>query len=149
MPRSRRLVLASLVAAVLALGAASAGSSANSSEQIVFSGTGSGTFSYTNSAVGFWIWCQNSNPAGAPYSGACQGAMYFYELGITTHVFGEVSELSPWNYEMDVTNGSNVSCALRNTTEVKGPHNTVTIWCSSPSGSGSSSSAVVNATGPS
>jgi hypothetical protein len=153
MPSSRRLGLVGFLAALLMLVGAAAAQPANNAEQVIFSGTGSGTFNSVNQGFGFWIWCQNSNPAGQ-YSGVCQGAMYFYGLGITKHVFGEVSEIGTNTdgsdrYRMDVTNGTNVSCTLKNWSGGKGPHNNVSVWCSSPSGSGSSNNAVVNATGPS
>lgn len=139
-------IVAVAVASVLVM-APGVGAAPSNAEQIVFSGTGGGNFADTPQGFGFWIWCQNDNPAGQ-YEGVCQGAMYFYGLGITTHVFGGVSEGAGDQYTMWVTNGSSVSCTLTNTTDVSGPRNTVNVWCSSPAGSGASTNAVVNATGP-
>src|SRR5215470_1469231 len=74
-----------LVIAVLPFLATPVAQAANNSEQIVFSGTGS--FS-TVTPFGFWIWCEGDS--GNPYQGECNGAMYFYGLGITKHVAGMV-----------------------------------------------------------
>jgi hypothetical protein len=119
---------------------------AKAAEQIVFSGTGTGTFG----PFGFWIWCEDEE-AGNPYAGECNGAMYFYALGITKHVEGEVSEGAEGIYTMDVqsTLDDSVDCLLTNAGEpVSGPRNTVNVTCSAPSGSGTSTTAVVNVTGP-
>jgi len=142
-----RGAFAAVAAAFVLVAAPDIGAQPNNAEQIVFSGTGGGSFAGTPQGFGFWIWCQNENPADQ-YAGVCQGAMYFYGLGITTHVFGEVSEGPSGQYTMWVTNGGNVACTLTNTTEFSGPRNTVNVSCSSPAGSGTSTNAVVNATGP-
>jgi len=114
-----------------------------SSEQVVFSGvTSSGT-------IGFWIWCEAESEN--PYAGECNGAMYFYDLGITKHVEGEVTEPSEGIYRMDVSStvDSSVQCTLMNQAEAqRGPTNTVSVTCTAPSRSGTSTSAVVNVTGP-
>jgi len=135
---------------VLASSTLSSGPSASAqpraAEQIVFSGTGSGSFG----PVGFWIWCEDDE-AQNPYHGECNGSMYFYALRIVKHVTGTVVETAEGRYTMTVSSGSapaDVSCALNNTTLVRGPNNTVQVVCSSPSGSGISTNAVVNATGP-
>jgi hypothetical protein len=117
------------------------------SEQIVFSGTGVGDFG----PFGFWIWCQDAD-SNTPYAGECNGAMYFYALHLTKGVEGEVSELSEGIYQMTVASrkGSSVSCTLTNASEEisSGPTNTVNVACTTPSGSGTSTNAVVNVTGP-
>jgi hypothetical protein len=109
----------------------------------VFSGTGGGDFG----PVGFWVWCQvqTSNP----YETDCNGSMYFYQLGLVKHVGGEVSEPADDQYQMDVSSADgSVACTLTNEPPiVHGPHNTVDVSCSSPSGSGSSSTAVVTNNG--
>ena len=155
---SRNRVLVSLCALLLAFGAsavATAGQGAeHHSEQIVFSGTGFGTFNDTASPFGFWIWCQDED-SGTPYAGECAGAMYFYALGITKGVEGEVIETSEGIYQMTVASrrDASVSCQLTNGLNSDGelehgPRNTVDVTCVTPSGSGQSTNAVVNVTGP-
>jgi len=128
------------------------GALAQSSKQIVFSGTG--VFAYTTANppdkhFGFWIWCEGESTN--PYQGNCSGAMYFYSLmNPTKHVAGEVTEVSEGVYKMTVvsTVDGSVSCTLTNTPPVKhGPTNTVTVSCSTPAGGGSSTNAVVVVTG--
>ena len=124
---------------------------AKNSEQVVFSGVAGvhSTFP-SGSPAGFWIWCEadSSNP----YLGECNGSMYFYALGITKHVEGEVTEPSEGIYRMEVSStlDNSVNCVLTNQSPdpVNGPQNTVTVSCTSPSGSATSTSAVVNVTGP-
>lgn len=147
-------VLIGLCALVLLAGfttVASAGQGGDHhSEQIIFSGTGFGTFNDTQSPFGFWIWCQDADSS-TPYAGECNGAMYFYALGITKGVEGEVTELSDGVYQMTVSSrkGGAVSCQLTNETPIaQGPSNTVDVTCVTPSGSGQSTNAVVNVTGP-
>lgn len=126
------------------------------SEQIVFSGTGSGTFNDRETPFGFWIWCQDENPADVDYAGECAGAMYFYGLGITKAVEGEVEEgANEGEYIMTVMSrkGTSVSCVLRNELNTEGeishgPHNIVHVDCTTPTGGGTSENAVVNVTGP-
>jgi hypothetical protein len=121
------------------------------SEQIVFSGTGFGTFNDTQSPFGFWIWCQDADSS-TPYAGECNGAIYFYALGITKGVEGEVTEPSDGIYQMTVSSrkGGAVSCQLTNAdSELQsGPSNTIDVNCVTPSGAGQSTNAVVNVTGP-
>ena len=116
---------------------------ANNSEQLIFSGTAG--------PVGFWIWCEVES--GNSYVTECNGAMYFYNLGITKHVIDSapLSEGPEGIYTIHVasTDGDAVSCTLMNTSEaVHGPHNTVSVSCTNPSVSVSTSSAVVVVTGP-
>jgi hypothetical protein len=117
------------------------------SEQIVFSGV-------TTNGIGFWIWCQNENPADAPYTGACAGSMYDYDQGNARGVHGFVAEPSDGTYVMHVSSGDGFisDCTLTNTPPVtSGPHNTVTVDPCTINGtaeSGSTSNAVVRATGP-
>jgi hypothetical protein len=138
--------------AVLLLGIATV-ATAEAAEQIVFSGTGSGTFDGTETPFGFWIWCEDEE-ANNPYAEECNGAMYFYGLGITKGVKGDVEEISEGVYEMTVASrkGSFVSCQLRNVLlddePTSGPTNTVQVDCTTPSGSGQSTNAVVVVTGP-
>jgi hypothetical protein len=127
-----------------------AAQAAKNSEQIVFSGTGSfpGVTPF-----GFWIWCEGDS--GNPYQGECNGAMYFYALGITKHVAGMVTETGEDTYQMNVvsTLDDSVACTLTNSAPIAhGPHNTVTADCTAPMAvvgiTGTSTNAVVNVTGP-
>jgi hypothetical protein len=124
---------------------------ARNSEQVVFSGVAS-TGSTFGSPVGFWIWCEADSTN--PYAGECNGAMYFYALGITKHVddSATILELSEGVYKITVasTKDSSIACTLQNSAApVRGPNNTVTVTCSAPaSGSATSNTAVVNVTGP-
>jgi hypothetical protein len=129
------------------------GLGASASKQIVFSGGGVYSYTVANPAdnhFGFWIWCEGESAN--PYHGICNGAMYFYGLAITKHVAGGVSELSEGVYQMTVAStvdDSIQSCTLTNTgTPSSGPHNVVNVSCSVPAGSGASTTAVVNVTGP-
>jgi hypothetical protein len=146
--RIRWLGLLGLAACVVLLVAAPSGlAQPRSSEQVVFSGTGFGTFG-GGSPVGFWIWCEADSQN--PYAGECNGAMYFYALGITKHVDGEITEPSDGHYVMTVeSRDGSVSCTLANPElAVQGPRNTVNVTCTNPAGAGSSTNAVVNVTGP-
>jgi hypothetical protein len=124
----------------------------HASEQVVFSGVASTNSTFPNgSPAGFWIWCEAESEN--PYDGECNGAMYFYALGITKHVEGEVTEPSEGIYRMDVSStldSSIVHCILMNQSAepLNGPRNTVTVSCTTPSGSATSTTAVVNVTGP-
>lgn len=135
---------ATLVTGVVATGPAA--SAANNSEQVVFSGTAFGSFG----PVGFWIWCEadSSNP----YQGECNGAMYFYALHLTKHVedVAPIAEPEEHSYVMTVASSDgSIQCTLQNETPiVHGPHNTVDVSCTSPSGTAQSTNAVVHATGP-
>jgi hypothetical protein len=119
------------------------------SEQLVFSGTSTES---TAGPVGFWIWCEVESDN--PYHHECNGAMYFYALGITKHVEDQedgIQEPSEGIYQIKVqsTQDSSVTCTLQNSAPaVHGPQNTVNIDCSTPSVHAVSSTAVVNVTGP-
>jgi len=124
----------------------------NNSEQVVFSGTGFGTFDGTPTPVGFWIWCEAESEN--PYAGECAGSMYFYALRITKHVIDAeepgIVENADESYTMHVasTDGS-VDCFLTNEEPTRnGPRNTVDVECGAPAGSGTSTRAVVKVTGP-
>jgi hypothetical protein len=154
----RNRVLIGLCALLLAFGVsavANAGQGADHhSEQIIFSGTGFGTFDGTPSPFGFWIWCQDADSS-TPYAGECNGAMYIYALGLTRGVEGEVSELSDGIYQMTVSSRRNASLSCQLTNELntdgelnQGPSNVVDVVCTTPSGEGQSTNAVVSVTGP-
>jgi hypothetical protein len=143
-----------LVAIALAISVSfglAARADAASSEQIVFSGIG---FSPSaNAPVGLWIWCESAESSN-PYAGECNGAMYFYSLGITKHVDDVVplQEPSEGQYLMTVASrDGSVSCTLENDPPAtSGPTNTVHITCSSPLSftDGLSTNAVVSVAGP-
>lgn len=126
---------------------------ANNAEQLVFSGIGLPPVS--TEPFGFWVWCQvHPAPSGqGHYDTDCQGAVYFYARGITTHVTGEVSEPEEGVYVMDLVAGKPaLSCALSNVPPIlKGPNNTVIGDCTldgQPIAGLMSTGAVVHATGP-
>lgn len=146
----RRLTLVPLIVGSLLLAAPAATAQPNAAKQIVFSGIAfdNSTFA-NNSPAGFWIWCEDAN-AGNPYAGRCNGAMYFYALGITKGVFGTVSE-SAGIFTMSVQSADgSVDCDLSNASAslLRGPRNEVDVTCAAPSGSATSSNAVVVVTGP-
>jgi hypothetical protein len=124
---------------------------AERSEQVIFSGTG--TLDSTGAPFGFWIWCEAESDN--PYLGECKGAMYLYAQGLTKHVEDAeepgITEGPDGIYTMDVVSGDgSIAATLTNTEEaVRGPHNTVTVTFTSPDvGTGTSTNAVVNVTGP-
>jgi hypothetical protein len=142
------VVLAVLAALVLAV-VSSAPAQPQNAEQVVFSGTGFGS----QGPFGFWIWCmaEPSGQSAGVYEDECAGSMYFYALGITRGVSGDVTETSEGVYQMDVSSRRDdaVSCVLWNETPIQhGPRNTVHASCSSPASVGTSTNAVVNVTGP-
>jgi hypothetical protein len=157
MSRSARVVRALLTVSILAV--ASVAAAANNSEQVVFSGTGFGTFtpnggSATDTPFGFWIWCEADS--GNKYLGECHGAMYFYALGLTRAVEdageGAIQELSEAIYSISVVDkkgqGAAIACTLTNASDDPGPSNMITVSCGAPSGTGIAPNSVVNVTGP-
>jgi hypothetical protein len=130
-----------LALAVALLIVAAPAASAQGREQIIFSGEAEGSIG----EVGFWVWCA-LDEAGA-YDD-CNGAMRFDDIGQTKHVDGEVSEPDEGEYVMEVSSSDgSVDCTLTNTPPVtQGQTNTVDVDCTAPSGSASTSSAVVIAT---
>jgi len=118
------------------------------SEQIVFSGTGTSTLG----PFGFWVWSQDADSR-TPYHGEAAGALYLYALGITSGVEGEVVETSDGIYQITVESrrAGGIDAILTNEGDpVHGPHNTVDVTFTAPSaGTGQSTNAVVNVTGPS
>jgi hypothetical protein len=146
----RNPVSPSTLASAAPSGVSLAQAAQHASEQVVFSGVATTSSTFPNSSpAGFWIWCEAESEN--PYEGECNGSMYFYALGITKHVEGEVTEPSEGIYRMDVssTHDDTIHCILMKQAEaVHGPNNTVTVTCTTPSGSATSTSAVVNVTGP-
>jgi hypothetical protein len=159
MTRFVSVVRAFLVVSILAI--ASVAAAGNNSEQVVFSGTGSGTFTLnggdpTVSPFGFWIWCESDS--GNKYLGECHGAMYFYALGVTRSVEdageGAIVENGEGLYSISVVDKKGQSlifCTLTNATDDPGPSNLITVDCTAPGaiiGTGSAPHSVVNVTGP-
>jgi len=136
-----------------AAGSTVVGHAASNSEQVTFSSSGgTGHFGGVDSKFAFWIWCETDS--NNPYFGQCNGSVQFQKLGIATHV-NETSipgftEPQDGQYRISVTSSTgNVSCTLINELpRTSGPHNTIDVSCSAPSGSGSVSNGVVNVTGP-
>jgi hypothetical protein len=119
---------------------------AHHAEQIVFSGVGFSSLG----PFGFWLWSQDEE-ARPPYRGEAAGAVYLYALGLTRGVEGEVVETSEGVYEISVAarRDSAIVATFTNVPPtVHGPNNTVNAVFTTPSGTGSSTSAVVNVTGP-
>ncbi len=145
------LVAAAALASGVALAQPStARADASNSEQVVFSGGGTGTFVDKASPFGFWIWCEADSEN--PYAGFCHGAMYVYALGLVKSVRGAIGENPSVDHEYHVavvsTDGA-LACELVNAPPVaKGPANMVSVTCTAPSGGGASSSAVVVVSGP-
>lgn len=115
-------------------------------EQIVFSGVGFSTLG----PFGFWLWSMDED-AHPPYRGEAAGSVYLYALGLTRGVEGEVVETSEGVYEISVAarRDSAIVATFTNVPPtVHGPNNTVNAVFTTPSGTGTSTSAVVNVTGP-
>ncbi len=145
------VLISAMAIAVLAI---APGARAASAEQIVFSGqTPPGGLVTTGGVfvpMGFWIWCQNENPAGQ-YEGPCAGSMYFYP-SLLRPVFGSVSEGPTGIYTMSVSSGGAspaITCSLNNVNAVltSGHTNDINIACAAPAVSGTFSGAVVQVTG--
>ena len=153
MSRSDRILRPLLAVAILSIASFALG---GSSEQLVFSGTGFGTFTpaggtATNTPFGFWIWCEVDSSNG--YVGECNGAMYFYKLGITRAVedagAGAIQELSEGIYRISIVSKKDnaIACTLVNESDNHGPNNLIDVSCSAPAGAGQAKG-VVNVTGP-
>ena len=130
--------------------AVSHSSAAKNSEQLVFSGVAT---EGTGGPVGFWIWCEVDSKN--PYAEECNGSMYFYALGLTKHVSDVEDSIlegpdETYTFQVHSTSDDSIACTLANPEEpAHGPHNTVTVDCTSPAGVHAvSRNAVVNVTGP-
>jgi len=145
----RRVIMAGVCAAVVAcIGVVrTAAGTPQNSEQVVFSGIAAPNTA-SDTPAGFWIWCESDS--GNPYVGECAGAMYFYALGITESVSGDITEDGPGLYSIDVHSAdSSIICTLSNPhTPKRGPKNEVDVSCSVPADQATSFTAVVSVTGP-
>jgi hypothetical protein len=145
---------------------------ANNAEQVIFSGAGLMTLrgnTQPATPFGFWIWCAfHPSAASTPptYQAAqvCQGSMYFYALGIPSHVVSAFSIVEDPDgvYTFPVVGLKSPNdtspefvCFMHNAEPPKnGPNNTVTADCLfSPvlgggQGHGVAEKSIVNATGP-
>jgi len=146
----------------------------NNAEQVTFSGgsvmTLTNNTKATSTPFGFWLWCSAQAPSGSNggYAAhfACAGSMYFYDLGHTSSIVGDVSESPSGIYNMTVLQGTLPEllngtlnpaylCTLKNTVpDAQGPINSpVVVGCTffSPamggntSGTSTGSATVANA----
>jgi len=82
--------------------------------------------------------------------------MYFYALGITTHVSDiedvtSIEEFGNEQYRIKVrsTKDTSIDCTLESAAPPQhGPNNTVVVTCTTPAGTATSNNTVVNVTGP-
>jgi hypothetical protein len=140
MPRLFAVTLSLALGASVFLAAPTA--MAQGREQIIFSGGGEGSLGEAE----FWIWCALDE---AGNYDDCNGAIALDDFGLVRHVEGEVSEPDEGEYMMVVasTRDDSIACTLTNEPPVvHGPHNTVTVSCTTPSGSATAENAVVIAT---
>ncbi len=120
--------------------------------QVVFEGTGTGVFNSQSMPFGFSVRC---------YSANCVGALVLGGPTSVSYVTGTVTLVQQDTYMMSVstvqtatgalppTNGANISCSLANAPPItQGETNTVTMTCSSPAGSGTSTDATVAVVSP-
>jgi len=142
-----------------------AGANAAASEQIIFANTdnpnsgptATGVFTYLSLPsqpddpfFGFWLWCEDPE-ANNPYAGECHGSVYFYGIGLTKGVSGEVTEGPDGVYTMQVSSRDHkVVCSFWNDspTITRGLTNLVRASCSAPAGFGTSPNSIVKVTGP-
>ena len=141
----RALVTTAVCCAFAGVFPTSAG--ASRSEQVVFS-----VSAVQGGGGGFWIWCEAESTN--PYTGACNGSVYFYEFGPAEHVSGFIQEIPNGSglYTITVANTTgpySIACQLNNPNPATtGPTNVVDINCSAPvSFTGSVNAAVVRVTG--
>jgi len=120
--------------------------------QVVFEGVGSGTFNSQAMQFGFSVRC---------YGTSCVGALVLGGPSAVSYVTGTVTQLQQDGYMMSLSatptpNGTlpptnatpSISCSLANTPPItQGETNTVTMTCSSPVGSGTSTDATVEVLG--
>ena len=140
--KSRRVSVAVLLFAFVVLATiAFAGPTSGPTTQVMFEGSGSGTFNAQTMQFGFSARCYGANCVGALVLGG-QNAAYY--------VTGTVSQVQQDTYMMSLSTpqitskAQHVSCSLVNTPPVTtGDTNTVTMTCSSPAGSGVSHQALV------
>ncbi len=118
-----------------------AGPTSAPTSQLVFEGSGSGTFNAQVMQFGFSARCYGANCVGALVLGG-QNAAY--------PVTGTVSQVQQDTYMMAMStsqitsNAPHISCSLVNSPPLtQGDTNTVTMTCSSPAGSGVSHQALV------
>ncbi len=139
------MLLLSLVCALPILVFAKATSSPG---QILFEGTGSGTFNSQEMPFGFSVRCYGAN---------CVGAVALGSSSSVSYVTGTVVQVQQDTYMLSVSSSKvpsgtlppstspNVACSLVNAAPItSGGTNTVTMTCSSPAGSGAATDAIVD-----
>jgi len=159
------MTLSRLLSACLFFASASLAAGAYAAaEQIVFANTDNpnagptqtGVFTYVGRPqpddpfFGFWLWCEDRE-ATNPYAGDCHGSVYFYGIGLTKGVSGEVTEGPDGIYHMTVSSrDGKVACTFYNTSAVihRGLTNEVDAICSAPAGTGLSPNSLIQVTGP-
>jgi hypothetical protein len=120
--------------------------------QVVFEGIGSGTFNSQAMQFGFSVRC---------YGASCVGGLAFGGSGAVSYVTGTMTQLQQDTYMISLsttqpptgtlppTISPTISCSLANSPPVtQGETNTVTMTCSSPVGSGTSTDAMVEVVAP-
>ena len=144
--KSRPVSVVLLFAVVVLANIAFAGSISGPTSQLIFEGSGSGTFNAQAMQFGFSARCYGANCVGALVLGG-QNAAY--------NVTGTVSQVQQDTYMMSLStsqitpNTPHVSCSLVNSPPMTpGETNTVTMTCSSPAGSGVSRQAMVEVVSP-
>jgi hypothetical protein len=140
------VMLVAALTAVALIATPVAGSQGGGATQLVISGqTLPGSTTGNLDGFGIWVWCEDPD-AGNPYAGACAGSMYFYNIELTKPVFGGVAVLDE-NTSFSVNLASpdrSIVCTVSGSLPAtKGPRNTITVTCSSPSRSGMLSNVVV------
>jgi hypothetical protein len=157
---TRRKIFSLVAIAVMTVAFTPIGSktvAAEGANQVVFSGIGVARDGF-QSAFGFWVWC--TIDGNGPYADnhVCKGAVYLYRAGHTVGVNGYIVEEADGTYTMHVfpnhpdKRPDFVEAFLHNVSPdiQHGPNNVVEFDVFTDRGfsSGSTSTAVVNITGP-
>jgi|SRR5208282_1923799 hypothetical protein len=109
--------------------------------QVWFEGVGSGTFNSKAMQFGFSVRCYGTSCVGTLDLGGTSAESY-----VTT---GTVTQLQQDSYMMSLSATPSISCSLANTPPItQGETNAVTMTCSSPAGSGTSTDATVEVLAP-
>jgi hypothetical protein len=130
------LMLFAALATVALMAAPGASPQGAGATQLVISGqTPPGTTINGNlDGFGIWVWCEDPD-AGNLYAGACSGSMYFYDIELTKHVFGEVTNLDEGaGFSVDLASRDlSIVCTVTgNLPATRGPSNTIHVDCSRP-----------------
>ncbi len=142
-----------MLAIILALTVTTPGTAAapQAAEQVIFSGSGINNF---GAPFQFWIWCAAEGHGPYAEQTLCHGAVAVPVQRVNVGVHGFVVEEADETYTMYVesNHAGDLSAVLHNVDPepVHGPNNTVEFTVTTPARTffGSSTSAVVNVTGP-